>query len=75
MARRRRPSVKLRCVADHYSSNGERIVEFSFPNGLGGLISLKQDDQGRASIQLYRLDQDIMVRVPSDHSNFTEVGA
>jgi hypothetical protein len=52
----RRPKVLRRAIADHYASPGQRIIEFSFPDGAGGLISFRQargDAPNR--IELYRV--------------------
>lgn len=59
---KQRPTVKTRCVADHYHGPGERIVEFSSPNG-GGLISFFMREDGVLSVDLYRLDPTVVVRV------------
>lgn len=59
MRGRRRPAVLTKCVADHYHSTDQRIVEVAFPSGKGCLISLCGD--GR--IQLYRVDAGMTVSV------------
>ena len=39
----KQPRVITRCVADRYANkSNERIVEFAFPNGKGGLIAFRQ---------------------------------
>ena len=58
-----RPRVLLDCVANDFSSPGERIIEFSFPNGNGGLISLSQPG-GRTIVEIYRTDQGIEIMGP-----------
>lgn len=57
-----RPSIKSPCVADHYADKScERIAEFSAPNGKGGLISIRQHDDGSVSVSVYRIDPGVMV--------------
>lgn len=52
-------------VASHYEAPNERIVEFSWPDGNGGLISFRQLNDGTPIVELYRLDQAIVVPSPS----------
>lgn len=49
-------------VANGYASAGERIVEYSSPNG-GGLISFGDTDDGRLQVQLYRHDATVHITV------------
>lgn len=57
-----RPSIKSPCVADHYADKHcERIAEFSAPNGKGGLIRIRQNDDGTVLVSLYRLDPGVIV--------------
>lgn len=59
---RKRPAVIVNCVADRYADRGrERIVEFSFPNGKGGLIAFRQSDGGVCTINVYRMDEGVEV--------------
>lgn len=60
----KKPSV-VTGVADKHARPGERIVEVSFPNGLGGLISLSQDADGQCKVELYRFDPAVTITVPS----------
>lgn len=62
-SRSKRPRVITRCVADRYASQGERIVEFTFPDGTGGLISLHS--HGRNVLSVYRVDPDIIITTPT----------
>lgn len=57
----RKPSAKLRCVANGYTAPNERVIEFSHPNG-GGLISLRATDDGRLIVEAYQLDAAVDVR-------------
>jgi hypothetical protein len=41
---------------------GERVVEFTFPDGRGGLISLRQTAKG-PHVEVYRMDEGISVAV------------
>jgi len=59
----RKPSVSTRCVANFYAGPEERIVEFSAPSGAGGLISLQVGSDGKLSVHVYRLDDDVTVTV------------
>ena len=58
----KKPSVTLKCPANFHSMPEERIIEFSFLNGLGGLISFREI-KGKSVIELYRIDKDIQIRV------------
>ncbi len=71
-----RPTLKTRCVADTSHAPNERIVEFSFPDGRGGLISFRDtwttNDRGETVhtriVDLYRLDNGITILAPKDHT-------
>lgn len=63
-----RPSVNTKCVADKYHAPGERIVEFLFPSGRGGLISFRpcSGDGSADCIDIYRVDDGVLVfQVPA----------
>ncbi len=65
MAKAKRPSVTVNPVADRYSMQGERIIEFSSEVG-GGLISLRVSNDGKQLlVDLYRCDPTVVVRTPS----------
>ncbi|MER9768922.1 hypothetical protein NKJ09_22990 [Mesorhizobium sp. M0189] len=50
-------------MADGYADKSrERIAEFAAPNGKGGLISIKQHDDGNVTVVLYRLDPGVIVQ-------------
>jgi len=39
----KKPRINTRCKADDYSTPAEKIIEYTFPNGMGGgLISFRQ---------------------------------
>ncbi|MEW6359305.1 MAG: hypothetical protein AB1696_23420 [Planctomycetota bacterium] len=57
------PRVLTRCVANHYAGKEERIVEYSFGDGIGGLISFRQCPDGTCRVDLYRHNKDILVVV------------
>lgn len=59
----RKPRVLTRCVANNYAAPGQRIVEYSFPNGKGGLISFDLDNEGNARVDLYQQDPEVTIRV------------
>ena len=66
----RKPRVLTKCVANAYTSNAERIVEFS--NGArdetykGGLIAFRNLPDGTLLINLYRMDKGVTVRVAKE---------
>lgn len=62
MAQQNRPSINLTPVADRYAGTRERIVEVHFPDGRGCLISLRETDDGVATIDVYRQDAGLVVR-------------
>lgn len=72
MAKQKKVRVLTRCVANHYAMSNERIVEFSDPDGVGGLISFRthatEDGKPQVSIWLYRLSDGVIV----NPSNFEE---
>lgn len=63
-----RPKVNIRCVADRYADQRrERIVEFFDREAhAGGLISLRRVN-GNLRIELYNLDENVIVSVPAGH--------
>jgi len=56
-----RPKVTLNCVADNYSVSKERIVEFTFPDGSGGLIQFYPSETGENKITIYNHDESVKV--------------
>ncbi len=63
----KRPRLKSPCVADRAHVNGERIAEFTFPNGSGGLISFRMMN-GIPIVELFRVDEGIVCRLPDGRS-------
>lgn len=59
-----KPHVNVNPVANQYTTNRERIIEFK-AGSTGGLISFYIQDDGTATIHLYRLDP-TMVTVSFD---------
>jgi hypothetical protein len=57
----RRPSVTTRCVADQYHAPNERIVEFSFPSGPGGLIAFRILHDGTPVVDVYRTEGQVLI--------------
>lgn len=55
-----KPKISTRCPANQYAGPDERIIEFSFPNGEGGLISFKMGDH--PIVDVYNCDQTVEVR-------------
>lgn len=60
----KKPSVTLKCPANQYTGPNERIVEFSFGNGMGGLISLRELDNGKCRVEVYQTDEGVQVIKP-----------
>lgn len=62
------PRVILDCVADSYSTPTERVIEFAFPDGRGGLIRFHQattdDERQEARIELSRIDPGVRILGP-----------
>lgn len=58
----KRPRVIVNCVADTYHLPQEKIIEFTFPDGSGGLMSLIVDNYGKPVISLYNVDEAIDIR-------------
>lgn len=64
MPRTRKVTVNTRPVASAHQAANERIIEFTAPNGNGGLINFTYDEEtGRVTVDLYGLDKDVEVRV------------
>lgn len=51
-----KPTVSVRCVANHYSAPSERIVEISGRHGAGALISIVENDDG-LNVYVYRRER------------------
>jgi hypothetical protein len=49
-----KPSINVHPVAAQYASRNERILEFSGPDGAGGLISLALENDGTIKVHVYR---------------------
>ena len=60
-----KPKVVTNCIANHYTGSNERIVEFSHANG-GGLISIFAHDDGTLTVDIYRTDPGVIVRLGKD---------
>lgn len=59
----KKPKITVNCVANQYAADNEQIVEFSFSNGIGGLISLRSTEGGKIIVELYNHDSGIEIRV------------
>jgi hypothetical protein len=57
-----KPKVNTNPVANNYSAPNERIIEYSSKSG-GGLIALRETDDGRLTVDLYRHDDTVDIRV------------
>ncbi len=55
-----KPRISTRCPANRYAAADERIIEFSFQDGKGGLISFKMGEH--PIIDIYNCDAGIEIR-------------
>jgi hypothetical protein len=55
-----KPKVTVNCVANRYAGPNERIIEFSAPNGAGGLIALRIRNDGLIVVDVYRCNGVVM---------------
>jgi hypothetical protein len=55
-----RPTVTVACVADRGHAAGERVIEITFPDGKGCLVSL-QSGGDKHTLEIYRADAGICV--------------
>lgn len=60
----KKPRVIVNCVANKYAGETERIIEFVFPDGTGGLISFVTFDGNKNRVDIYRTDPSIIVLPP-----------
>jgi hypothetical protein len=67
---RKQITVNTKCGADFYAPADTKIVEFSNKNGTGGLVSFRNNEDGSITVELYRLDATVKVKV-SEHSLLT----
>lgn len=58
---RPKPRVNANGPADKYSGPNEKIVEFSFPDGKGGLISFNTNGD-HPVVDIYNFDPEIEIR-------------
>lgn len=70
-----KPKVTINCVANHYASPDERIIEFlgkgSDGKRLGGLIRFFVSPySGRLYVDVYRQDRDVVVHVSRKEPGF-----
>jgi len=61
MKKTAKPTVRVKCPANVHSASFERIIEFSAPNGKGGLISIRHLPSGEVVVEPYRLDDGVKV--------------
>src|SRR5512137_41385 len=60
-----KPQVIVNCVASHYAGPSETIIEYTFPDGTGGLISFLTLEDGAPSVSLYRHDPTVKIMTPA----------
>lgn len=56
-----KPSVKTKCPANAFAAPNERIIEFAFSNGDGGLIAFRTHDDGSSHVSVYRVDENVTI--------------
>ena len=61
----KKPRVLTKCVANAYTGPNERIIEFVFSDGPGGLISFFDTNEGPV-VNVYRVDKNIKVHVSQE---------
>ncbi len=61
-----KPKVILNCVAEQYSNQDERTIEFTFEDGKGGLINFRKLADGTPIVDVYRIDEGIKILVPKE---------
>ena len=60
----KKAKLTTKCVANQYAGPSERIIEFSFPDGSGGLISFLPANGARKNrVDVYRIDKSVKVLV------------
>lgn len=69
------PRVTVNCPADSYSMPSERVIEFTFPSGKGGLIRLHEattdDERQESRIEIYRIDPGVRLLMPGGYDVLT----
>lgn len=60
---KKKPKIIVKCVANQHAASDETIIEFTFPNGAGGLISFREQ-MDRAVVEVYRQDPTVFVLIP-----------
>ena len=58
---RLKPCVTTKCPAAHFAAERETIIEFSFSDGTGGLVSFREGTNGSKIVDVYRVDKGIAV--------------
>lgn len=59
--------VNTRPTADFYAADGEKIIEFTFPDGTGGLIAFIVTEFGNR-VNVYRTDPGVTVVGPREET-------
>lgn len=54
--------INTRPVADSYTFDDERIIEYSSPNG-GGLINFRLMPDGKLAVECYRHDSTVRISI------------
>ena len=67
MSKRIKPTVKVNCVANHYTAPNERIIEYTFPDGTGGLIAFFAANEHHGPIvNLYCHDRKVEINIAKE---------
>lgn len=61
-----KPRVLMKCPANVHTGKNERIIEFAFADGTGGLISFRTSDDGSNVVNVYCTDPSITVTAAHD---------
>ena len=73
ISRKPRARVTTACVADRYAVSGQKIIEFTFPDGSGGLISFHTSPNGTPYVALYQMDPSINVGITPSSGNYLQM--
>ena len=69
----RKPTVLTKCVANTYTGDNERIIEFvdrEASEPTGGLIAFRRLSDGRLLVSVYNVDPTVEVRGPATPTQY-----
>jgi hypothetical protein len=67
----KRPTVTKRRIGRGHTE-GEHVLEVTFPDGLGALISIRVNERGARTIEVYRCDYGINVIKPMTYERIED---